>query len=73
METFAESGAWRADSVTRCLTRMVEKAPRRIWHGFRVSAVDDIKVHRNSGASGAPAPSTSTPARAPTGYHSASP
>jgi DDE superfamily endonuclease len=48
METFAESGAWRADAVTRSLTRLIEDAPGRLWHGFHVSAVDDTKVHRNS-------------------------
>ena len=48
METFAESGAWRADSVTRSLTRLIEKAPGRTWHGYHVWAVDDTKVHRNS-------------------------
>jgi hypothetical protein len=48
METFAEYGAWRADSVTRGLTRLIEKAPGRTWHGYHVSAVDDTKVHRNS-------------------------
>jgi hypothetical protein len=48
METFAEYGAWRAEYVTRSLTRLVEKAPGRLWHGYHVSAVDDTKVHRNS-------------------------
>src|SRR3954468_13802274 len=48
LETFAEHGAWRADYVTRSLTRLVEKAPGRTWHGYRASAVDDTKVHRNS-------------------------
>src|SRR4051812_20946400 len=48
METFAEYGAWRTDSVTRSLARLVENAPGRLWHGFHVSAVDDTKVHRNS-------------------------
>ena len=48
LESFAEYGAWRADSVTRSLTRLIEKAPGRIWHGYHVSAVDDTKVHRNS-------------------------
>jgi hypothetical protein len=47
METFAEYGAWRADDVTSTLTRLVEKAPGRVWHGYRVSAVDDTKVHRS--------------------------
>jgi hypothetical protein len=47
METFAESGAWRADRITRSLARLVEKAPGRLWHGYHVSAVDDTKVHRS--------------------------
>jgi hypothetical protein len=47
MERFAEYGSWRADSVTRSLTRLVESAPGRLWHGYHVSAVDDTKVHRS--------------------------
>src|SRR5690349_12510695 len=47
METFAESGSWRADYVTGTLTRLIEKAPGRVWHGYHVSAVDDTKVHRS--------------------------
>jgi hypothetical protein len=31
METFAESGSWRADYVTGTLTRLIEKAPGRVW------------------------------------------
>lgn len=46
METFAETGAWRGDLVTRNLAGLVEEAPGRIWHGYHVSAVDDTKVHR---------------------------
>src|SRR3954465_14481755 len=48
METFADYGAWPAEYVTRSLTRLIEKAPGRTWHGYHVSAVDDTKVHRNS-------------------------
>jgi hypothetical protein len=47
MEAFAEYGAWRTGYVTSTLTRLVEKAPGRLWHGYRVSAVDDTKVHRS--------------------------
>jgi hypothetical protein len=47
LESFAEYGAWRAAAVTRNLTRLVETAPGRIWHGYHVSAVDDTKVHRS--------------------------
>ena len=46
MESFAEYGAWRADYVTCGLTRLVERAPGSIWHGFRIWSVDDTKVHR---------------------------
>jgi hypothetical protein len=47
MESFAEYGAWRADAVTRCLIDLIETAPGRTWHGYRISAVDDTKVHRS--------------------------
>ena len=47
MESFVEYGAWHRDDVTIGLTRLIEKAPGRTWHGFHVSAVDDTKVHRS--------------------------
>jgi hypothetical protein len=47
LETFAEYGSWRTGYVTAALTRLVEDAPGRLWHGYRVSAVDDTKVHRS--------------------------
>src|SRR5438067_1441929 len=47
LETFAEYGRWDAAAVTRGLTRLVETAPGRHWHGYHVSAVDDTKVHRS--------------------------
>jgi hypothetical protein len=47
METFAEYGAWRTGYVASGLTRLVKKAPGRIWYGYHVSAVDDTKVHRS--------------------------
>jgi DDE superfamily endonuclease len=48
LESFAEYGAWHADRVTRALTRLIETAPGRIWHGYHVWPVDDTKVHRCS-------------------------
>src|SRR4051794_26106155 len=45
MESFAEYGAWKADSVTRSLVGLIKDAPGSIWHGYHVSAVDDTKVH----------------------------
>jgi hypothetical protein len=47
LESFAEYGTWHAASVTTALTRLVEAAPGRLWHGYHVSAVDDTKVHRS--------------------------
>lgn len=47
LESFAEYGVWRTGSVTAALTRSIEEAPGRTWHGFHVSAVDDTKVHRS--------------------------
>jgi hypothetical protein len=48
LESFAEYGAWHADKVTRALTRLIETAPGRSWHGYHVWPVDDTKVHRCS-------------------------
>ena len=45
LESFAEYGAWHPDYVTASLTRLVETAPGRLWHGYHISAVDDTKVH----------------------------
>src|SRR5512147_2289873 len=47
LESFAEYGAWRDGPITRTLTRLVETAPGRLWHGYHVSAADDTKVHRS--------------------------
>ena len=47
LETFAEYGSWQAGSVTTALTRLIEKAPGRIWYGYHVNAADDTKVHRS--------------------------
>ena len=67
LESFAEYGSWHEDRVTWALTRLIATAPGRIWHGYRVSAVDDTKVHRSSPHGWGPAPSTSTPPAAPIG------
>jgi DDE superfamily endonuclease len=46
MESFAEYGRWRTESVTASLTRLIEKAPGWFWYDYHVSVVDDTKVHR---------------------------
>ena len=48
LETFAETGAWRGDLVTRALAGLVEQAPGRIWHGYHVSAVDGTDPRRSA-------------------------
>jgi hypothetical protein len=47
MESFAEYGGWHTSSVTWSLTRLIETAPGRLWHGYHVSTVDDTKAHRS--------------------------
>jgi hypothetical protein len=47
MESFAEYAAWKPNALTRTLNRLVDEAPGRTWHGYRISAVDDTKVHRS--------------------------
>ena len=48
LETFAEIGHWNTELVEAAIARLLESAPGRLWHGFRVSAIDDSKVHRSS-------------------------
>jgi hypothetical protein len=47
LESFAEYAAWRPESLVRILTQLIDKQPGRVWHGYRISAVDDTKVHRS--------------------------
>ncbi len=48
LETFAEVGRWPGEALEFEAARLLEAAPGRAWYGYRVSAVDDTKVHRNS-------------------------
>ena len=48
LETFAETGAWNGPALEFQASRLLEQAPGRCWHGYRVSAIDDTKVHRSS-------------------------
>ncbi len=47
LERFVEYGAWRPERLTEALAGLLARAPGSIWHGFRVWAVDDTKVHRS--------------------------
>jgi len=48
LEAFAEYGAWNLPFLRWGLARRLERLPNRLWHGYRVWASDDTKVHRNS-------------------------
>jgi hypothetical protein len=48
LEAFAEYGAWHERLLQRGLGWAVDQAPGRLWHGYRVWAGDDTKVHRTS-------------------------
>jgi len=48
LESFAEYGAWDQDTVERASAQLLDAAPGRQWHGYRVWAADDSKVHRSS-------------------------
>jgi hypothetical protein len=48
LETFAEIGHWNTELVELTIAEQLESAPGRLWYGYRVSALDDSKVHRNS-------------------------
>jgi hypothetical protein len=50
LENFAEVGHWNQELIEWGLADLLEEAPGRLWHGYRVHAVDDSKVHRNSKA-----------------------
>lgn len=48
LESFAEYGRWRLTSLQRGLAWAIDRLPNRTWHGYKVWAADDTKVHRSS-------------------------
>src|SRR5579871_2815323 len=48
LESFAETGAWDQAALERATAGLLDQAPGRLWHGYRVWAGDDTKVHRTS-------------------------
>jgi hypothetical protein len=48
LESFAEYGSWDLPSLQRGLACRLDRLPNRTWHGYRVWAGDDTKVHRSS-------------------------
>lgn len=48
LESFAEYGSWSLDCLQRQMGWVIGQLPNARWHGYRVWAGDDTKVHRNS-------------------------
>ena len=48
LESFAEYGRWHLPGLQWGLARRLDRLPNRLWHGYRVWAADDTKVHRSS-------------------------
>jgi hypothetical protein len=48
LESFAEYGSWDLRLLQYRLAGRLDQLPGRVWHGYRVWAGDDTKVHRNS-------------------------
>src|SRR6516225_11867712 len=48
LESFAEYGRWHERLLQWGMAWAVDKASGRLWHGYRVWAGDDTKVHRSS-------------------------
>jgi hypothetical protein len=48
LESYVEYGSWPDSLLPLALGWAVDEAPGRVWHGYRVWAGDDTKVHRTS-------------------------
>src|SRR5215218_4386796 len=48
LESFAEYGSWDMALLQYRLAHRLDRLPGRLWHGYRIWAGDDTKVHRNS-------------------------
>jgi hypothetical protein len=48
LESFAEYGCWNLPLLQERTAWVVDRLPDRRWHGYRVWAGDDTKVHRSS-------------------------
>ena len=65
LESFAEYGTWHPDYVTASLTRLVETAPGRLWHGYHSRPSMTPRSIAIARTSGEPAPSTNIPPAVP--------
>src|ERR1700688_4134370 len=48
LESFAEYGSWKLKLLQFKIGWTIGRLPACLWHGYRIWAADDTKVHRNS-------------------------
>jgi hypothetical protein len=48
LESFAEYGSWKLNLLQFNIGWTIGRLPDCLWHGYRIWAADDTKVHRNS-------------------------
>jgi hypothetical protein len=48
LESFAEYGSWNLPLLEWSTAAAIDRHTDRLWHGYRLWAGDDTKVHRNS-------------------------
>lgn len=48
LESFAEYGTWKQETVEQIAAEVLDQVPGRPWYGYRVWGIDDTKVHRSS-------------------------
>src|SRR5437870_2013431 len=48
LESFAEYGTWKQQTVEEVAAKVLDQVPGRPWYGYRVWGIDDTKVHRGS-------------------------
>jgi hypothetical protein len=48
LERFVEYGRWEREAIERTTWRTIAETHPELWHDYRVTAVDDTKMHRTS-------------------------
>ena len=48
LERFVEYGRWERGAIERATWRTIAETHPDLWHDYRVTAVDDTKIHRTS-------------------------
>jgi hypothetical protein len=69
LESFAAYGSWNLRCLHWALAPRLDRRPDRAWHGYRVGAGDDTKVHRSGPDVGGTCTSHEYTARCPDRAH----